>query len=145
MSRLFLKTGLCFIGVPAILIASAIALLGIEAVGQFFSHIVEPVFNSGTMTDLGTPNDDSELRFYSIFFAAFGVFTVRAARDINHYYKQIPILLGLFFLGGLARALGYITIGQPHALFILLMAIELAMPIILYVTWRAVGAPEEKA
>jgi hypothetical protein len=140
---MLLKFGLYFIGVPAILIATSIALFGIEAVGAVFSQIVDPVFGSGPMTDLGSPNDDSELRFYSIFFAAFGVFVVRAARDIDRYYKQIPVLMGIFFLGGVARALGYVTVGQPHALFILLMAIELAMPIVLFLAWRAVGAPKE--
>jgi len=42
----------------------------------------------------------------------------------------------LFFAGGLARLLSFLSIGTPHALFALLMVIELAMPPLLYAVWR---------
>jgi len=112
--------------------------LGIALVGQFFSTIVNFIYPAGPLTDLGTPNDDSELRFYSVFFVGFGVLLVQSARDLKKHSARIPILLGLFFAGGLARLIGYLSVGTPHALFILLMIIELTLPPLLYALWRGI-------
>ncbi len=136
MSKLLLKAGLYFISIAAVLIGSAIAIFGINPVGQFFNAIISTVYNAGPLTELGTPNDDSELRFYSIFFVAYGVILFQTARELKRHGHRLPLLLGLFFLGGIARLLSYLTVGQPHALFMLLMIIELTMPPILYGLWR---------
>jgi len=136
LSRHILKAGLYFIGLAGIFIGCAIAIFGIQLVGNFFSAIVNVVYDAGPMTDLGSPNDDSELRFYSVFFVAFGILMVQSARQFEKHYARIPILLTLFFAGGAARALGYIMVGPPHALFILLMVIELLAPPLLWLAWR---------
>lgn len=104
--------------------------------GQFFSIIVNWVYPAGPLTDLGAPNDDSELRFYSVFFVAYGVILVQTARDLIRHGHRLKWLLGLFFLGGLARLLSYLMVGPPHALFVLLMFIEILFPPILYALWR---------
>lgn len=133
---MILKTGLYFIGIAGILIGSAIALLGINLVGQFFSAIITFIYDAGPLSDLGTPNNDSELRFYSVFFVAYGIVLVQTAGNLPRHGHRVPILLGLFFAGGLARLLSFLTIGTPHALFVLLMIIELIMPPLLYAMWR---------
>ena len=117
-------------------IGTAIVVFGINAVGQFFNALISILYNAGPLTELGAPNDDSELRFYSVFFVTYGVILFQTARDLARHGSRLPLLLGLFFLGGIARLLSYLTIGQPHALFMLLMIIELAMPPILYGLWR---------
>ena len=117
-------------------IGTAIIIFGISAVGQFFNALISIVYNAGPLTELGTPNDDSELRFYSVFFVAYGVILFQTTRDLARHGHRLPLLLGLFFLGGIARLLSYLTVGQPHALFMLLMAVELAMPPLLYFFWR---------
>ena len=136
LSRSILKAGLYFIGIAAILIGSAIVLFGIRLVGEFFSAMVNLVYAAGPVTNLGSPNDDSELRFYAVFFVAFGVLMVQSARNLERYVARIPLLLALFFAGGLARAISYISVGPPHALFILLMGIELIAPPLLWLAWR---------
>ena len=137
MALRILKFGLYFIGLAAILIGSSIALIGIERTGQFFVWVLSWVRDSGPLTDLGQPNDDSELRFYSVFFVAYGALLVQAARNPVKYARHIPVLLALFFAGGIVRVISYTQVGSPHDLFILLMAIELLMPIVLYICWRA--------
>ena len=140
LSRQILKSGLYFIGGAAILIGSAIVVFGIQFVGEFFSAIVNFVYAAGPVTDLESPNDDSELRFYAVFFAAFGVLMVQSARHLKKYSARIPFLLALFFAGGLARVISYIAVGPPHALFILLMGIELIAPPVLWLAWRKLKA-----
>ena len=135
MSKIVLKAGLYFISIAAMAIGTSIALLGINPVGNFFTSVISIAYETGPMTDLGTPNDDSELRFYSVFFVAYGAVLFQTVRDLEKYGHRLPLLLGLFFLGGIARLLSYIIVGQPHALFILLMAVELFMPPLLYLSW----------
>jgi len=137
MALRILKFGLYFIGLAAILIGSSIALIGIDRTGQFFVWVLSWIYDSGPLSDLGQPNDDSELRFYSVFFIAYGALLVQAARQPIKYAARIPLLLAVFFAGGVVRVISYIQIGPPHDLFILLMAIELTLPIMLYICWRA--------
>jgi len=135
VSKAVLKAGLYFISIAAMAIGTAIALLGINPVGQFFNTVISIVYNSGPLTELGTPNDDSELRFYSVFFVAYGAIFFQTTRNLAKHSHRLPLLLGLFFLGGIARSISYVTVGQPHALFVLLMVIELTMPPLLYLCW----------
>ena len=135
-SRSILKAGLYFIGIAAILIGSAIVLFGVRLVGDFFSTIVNLVYATGPVTDLGSPNVDSELRFYAVFFVVFGILMVQSARHLERYSARIPFLLALFFAGGAARAISFFMVGPPHALFILLMGIELIAPPLLWLAWR---------
>lgn len=140
MTQKFLQLGLYFIGVAAVLIGSAIATLGIEPVGRFFTAIINLAVDAGALNDLGQPNDDSELRFYSVFFVAYGIVLIQTAGNLMRHGHRIPILLGLFFAGGIARLLSLFMVGQPHALFLLLMAFELILPPLLYLCWRRIKA-----
>ena len=83
--------------IAAMAIGTAIALLGINPVGQFFNTVISIVYNSGPLIDLGTPNDDSELRFYSVFFVAYGVILFQTTRNLTKHGHRLPLLLGLFF------------------------------------------------
>ncbi|MEP4050852.1 MAG: DUF4345 domain-containing protein [Litorimonas sp.] len=136
MARKLLQAGLYFIGIAGILIGGAIALFGIESVGRFFAAIINVVIEAGPLGDLGEPNDDSELRFYSVFFVGYGVVLVQTAGNLARHGHRVPILLGLFFAGGLARLLSLLMVGQPHALFILLLCFELPLPPLLYICWK---------
>jgi len=138
MARKLLQTGLYFIGIAAVLIGSAIALLGIETVGRFFTSFINLAVDAGPLTDLGQPNDDSELRFYSVFFVAYGIVLVQTAGNLARHGHRVPILLGLFFAGGIVRLLSLLTIGTPHALFLMLLVFELLLPPLLYICWRQV-------
>lgn len=136
MGQKFLQAGLYFIGIAAVVIGSAIAVLGIEIVGRFFTAIINLIVEAGPLSDLGQPNDDSELRFYSVFFVAYGVVLVQTAGNLSRHSHRVPILLGLFFVGGVVRLLSLFMVGQPHALFLILMGIELLFPPLLYLSWK---------
>ena len=55
-------------------------MFGIDFVGQFFIKIISIVYDGGPIYDLGSPNDDSELRFYSVFFIAYGFIIYQSAK-----------------------------------------------------------------
>lgn len=143
MVQRLLQAGLYFIGFAAVLIGGAIAGLGIEPVGRFFTSIINLLLDAGPLDDLGAPNDDSELRFYSVFFVTYGVILIQTARNLMQHGHRVPLLLGLFFAGGVARLLSFLMVGKPHALFILLMGIELMLPPLLYLCWRRVKLRED--
>lgn len=69
---------------------------------------------------------DRELRFYAPFWGTYGVLLLAAARDLPHWMKYVPALSAVFFAGGAGRALSLATVGAPHPVFTLLMAIDLS-------------------
>lgn len=66
------------------------------------------------ITDMGTPNVDSELRSLAPFFFSYGVFMFLCAKHLRTHLYYVPHLLGVFLLGGLGRALSYFVVGKPH-------------------------------
>jgi len=84
---------------------------------------------------------DSEDRFYAALFFGFGIAMIWSARDLLSRRKILGFLLGLFFLGGLARILSVLAIGWPHPMFIVLGALELILPPILWY-WSGVATRE---
>lgn len=105
--------------------------LGVDFTAQIFNRVLSIVYDSGPVTDLGTPNAETELRFYSVFWIAYGVILIQTARDLTKHAGRVTLLLGLFFLGGVGRGISYVADGPPHALFVVLMIIELILPIFL--------------
>jgi len=130
-----LKLGLYGLGVSAVLIGGAMAIFGSNAVVTFFNNLLGLFYSDGAITDLASPNVDSELRFYGIMFAFYGAILLQTAHDIERYFARVPPLLAVFALAGFARLIGYIIIGQPHMLFIVLMVIEFLLPAILIFCW----------
>jgi hypothetical protein len=43
-------------------------------------------------------------------------------------------LMGLFFIGGVGRALSHMFVGTPHPAFIGLMVVELVAPVLVLIT-----------
>ena len=78
-----------------------------------------------------TANVESELRFYSVFWSAFGVFALIAARDPERWRKLIHLLAAFLFLGGVARGFGWIATSRPDTQFLVLMGLELALPLLM--------------
>jgi hypothetical protein len=71
---------------------------------------------------------ESELRFYAAFYVAYGVAVLRTAPRADEDVAAVRALAGTLFLGGLARAGGWLAAGKPHPLHRVLLAIELALP-----------------
>ena len=127
MAHIFLILCLRLMGLIVIAIGGAMALFGPHALGAFFAGL------AGLAAPLGLEhaNSDSELRFYSVFFVAYGVAVYYVAQNFEAQHRWLPVLAGLFVLGGLARLLSWVTLGAPHPLFIFLCALELGVPILL--------------
>jgi hypothetical protein len=71
---------------------------------------------------------ESELRFYSAFYVAYGLFAFRTARRPDHDPPAVRGLAAALFLAGLGRVGAWLTVGKPHPLQRALLAIELAAP-----------------
>jgi hypothetical protein len=71
---------------------------------------------------------ESELRFYSAFYVAYGLLMLRTARRADRDPSAIRGLAGALFLAGLGRTGAWLTVGKPHPLQRALLAIELAAP-----------------
>jgi hypothetical protein len=91
---------------------------------------------------------ESELRFYSAFYVAYGVVLLRTARRTQLDPAAVRALAGALFLAGLGRAGAWLTAGKPHPLQQALLAIELAGPPLVVAeharllrTARAAGSP----
>ena len=80
-----------------------------------------------------TPNVESELRFYSVFWSAYGALALLAARRPEHHASLVRGLALFLFLGGVARAIAWAASAQPDTRFVVLMGLELGLP--LFMLW----------
>ncbi|MEP3891858.1 MAG: DUF4345 domain-containing protein [Hellea sp.] len=135
MPTLILKLGLYFIGIAGVIIGSMFIILGVDSTAKIFRSILSVVYMTPALTGLENVNAESELRFYSVFWIAYGAILIQTARDLKTHISRVPLLLGLFFAGGLARLAAYFTSGVPHTLFVVLMIVELVLPVILAIFW----------
>ena len=83
---------------------------------------------------------ESDLRFYSAFYVAYGAGLLWLAPRAEREPTLVRAAAGALFLAGLARAGAWITDGRPHDLQIALLGIELALPPIL-VLWQSRFSP----
>jgi hypothetical protein len=81
-------------------------------------------------------NVDSEYRFYSAWYAVFGLLLLGAARRPEHEARLVRAGAGGFLLAATGRVLSARTVGPPHRLQRALMAIEFVLPAVL-VPWQA--------
>jgi Domain of unknown function (DUF4345) len=144
VSGRILAFALFLLGLSALAIGIAIFALGPERVGLFFNDMLAPLSASAFANppEAWTRDGDSEMRFYSVFWAAYGIALLFIARDIVRFRIWVPLLLGLFLLGGVGRAISIIQFGWPHPLFTVLMAVELALPVILLVLHAMARPPK---
>jgi Domain of unknown function (DUF4345) len=137
MAASFLRFGLWSLGLTAMAISISIMVFGAGPVASFFEGVLTIIAGPSSETkEVWSRNTDSELRFYAVFFAAYGVMLCRAGADLSGHWRMIPFLLGLFFLGGAGRALSCWQLGPPGRLFIVLMAIELLFPVLFFLLWK---------
>ncbi|MBA4751005.1 MAG: DUF4345 domain-containing protein [Sphingopyxis sp.] len=145
ISRITLRAILFALGVICISIATSILLFG----AAFTAGGGARAFTS--LTGLGNgdsppwlPTMDNELRFYAALFLAYGILLWRAGARIEARLSQIPWLAGVFFLGGVGRALSWIALGAPHPFFLFLMAGELILPPVIMALWLACRSSVEQ-
>ena len=74
------------------------------------------------------PMVESELRFYSAYYVAYGLTLLRTAARAEPDPAAGRALAGALFLGGIARAGAWLKVGRPHPFQQALLALELAIP-----------------
>ena len=124
------------IGISAVLIGLMFFLLGAQFTADVFSLVPYFLGDQTSITGFDLPDVDGEFRFYSVFWFAYGVALIKAAIDLESRLHWIPVLAGLFFMGGVGRVLSIVIYGWPHSLFQILLAVEIVTPIIMLVLWH---------
>lgn len=71
---------------------------------------------------------ESELRFYSVYYVAYGLMLLRTAGRAEREPTAVRALAGALFLAGVARVGAWLTVGSPHPVQQVLLAVELTAP-----------------
>lgn len=71
---------------------------------------------------------DSRERFYSAYFAGYGVAWLRAARKSPIHAGEVRLLAGLMLISGIGRLISLVHNGRPHWFQEVLTAIEFIVP-----------------
>ena len=75
---------------------------------------------------------DNELRFFAVFWLAYGSFSFWVARNIEERQQFIIFIALTFLLAGLARLCSILLVGNPGNILLGAMIIELILPIAIY-------------
>lgn len=95
------------------------------------------VFGGGEVT----ASTDSQERFFSGLFAVYGVAWIWVARQSPIPAVAIRFLAAGLLVGGLGRAVSLVDKGQPHPFWIVMLAVEIAIPALFF----ALAGADEKA
>jgi len=129
--RVVFQGSLACLGSAAMVIGGMIFLFGPALTGNLFAAGLSVFAPVPPVAQLGGVDVDSELRFYAVLWAAYGLVLIRVSKLLPQRILLAQALLGVFFVGGLGRVVSSVTLGPPHPLFQVLMWIELAVPLIL--------------
>jgi peptidoglycan/LPS O-acetylase OafA/YrhL len=79
---------------------------------------------------------DSELRFHAAWYAAAGVLLLRVAPRVESETAKLRAICAVLFIAACARVVSIVVVGVPHPLFVTLMVIEFAIPVVV-LPWQA--------
>ena len=79
---------------------------------------------------------DSEMRFFSVWYAAAGVVLLRCVGRVESEGGYVRMVAAAFFLAGCARVLSIVLVGIPHPTQLVLMGIEFLLPLVI-LPWHA--------
>jgi hypothetical protein len=82
---------------------------------------------------------DTELRFYAAWYVGAGLLVLRTVRGIESEGRTVRAVCAILLLAAFGRVLSIIAVGPPHPLFVVLMVIEFAIPV-LVLPWQAAVA-----
>jgi hypothetical protein len=101
------------------------------------------LFGTSTIIGGGSVNAtiDSDMRFYALLFAAYGLTFVWCAADITTRARIANGLGAIFFAGGLARLLAWALTGQPNWFYVAMIPVELIIPLLNYALIRQISQP----
>lgn len=86
-----------------------------------------------------TPDVDTELRFYAVWYVASGYLLLRSLSDLAGATVMVRVVGVAFFVAGCARALSWAVVGRPSTLPVILMVVELLLPFVI-LPWQAAVA-----
>lgn len=110
-------------------------VFGLTCAGIGVAHLV---FGSSSIIGGGSvnPTIDSDLRFFALLFAAYGLTFVWCAADVYRRANVVNVLGAIFFAGGLARLLSWAVSGRPNWFYVLMIPVELLIPLVNYALVR---------
>ena len=115
-----------------------LTILGIVMVG---AGAVAVVWGAASVPREGivTPDVDTEMRFFAVWYVVAGVLLLRAAPRVEAEGFVIRVIALGFFAAGCARILSWVDVGRPHGGAIVLMVVELVLPIVIVPWQRAIA------
>ncbi len=131
-----LIAGFWVLGVSAIAIGSSNFLFGIATTAELLSGVLGTLgLPAGDFGDLKTANTDNEFRFYAVFWVAYGIALIKAARSLPGTLQWVLPLTALFLVGGIGRLFSILAYGYPAPLFVLLMYVEFLLCAVFILAW----------
>ncbi|NRB41792.1 MAG: DUF4345 domain-containing protein [Pseudomonadales bacterium] len=79
---------------------------------------------------------DNELRFFSMFWLAYGGFCFWTGRNLRKRNHFIPLIALVFFLGGVGRLFSTLMVGSPGSFLLGAMIVEFVLPLVMYVIYK---------
>ena len=83
---------------------------------------------------------DNELRFFSMFWVAYGGLCFWVGRNIHKRHHFIPVVALVFFLGGIGRLFSIVMVGNPGNFLIGAMVAEFILPLVIYALYKKLRA-----
>lgn len=117
-------------GLQALLTVMGVVMVGAGAGTVLLGAASVP--DEGTIT----PDVDTEMRFYAVWYVVVGILLLRAVRRVESETFVVRLVAAGFFAAGCGRILSWLAVGRPHVLAIVLMALELVLPVVI-VPWQA--------
>ncbi len=127
----FARVALGLLGGAAVLIGLLNFIAGPDWTARVFSGLLSTMIAATPyLGGLESANADSEMRFYAVFWMAYGAVLLWAVSRASLDRRIVYAALALFFLGGVGRAMSVLQVGWPDPLFQILMWIELSAPVL---------------
>lgn len=86
-----------------------------------------------------TASVDSELRFYAAWYVAAGATLLWAAPNIDRAGTVLRLVCATLWLAAAGRIVSLAAVGRPHGVFVVLLAVEIVIPLVV-VPWQAAVA-----
>ena len=110
-------------------------VFGVVVIGIALTHLF---VGQSTYIGGGQVNStmESDLRFYNILFALYGLAFIWVAEDLSGRVRALNLLNLIFFLGGLSRILAWAQTGRPSWFYVLMIPVELVIPVVNHLILR---------
>jgi uncharacterized protein DUF4345 len=116
-----------------------VCIFAVSLIHVLFGASSEVILGSGISdTSMLDPSLDSQNRFYGAAFALYGGVFWLCSTNLALYTDLLKLALTVFFLAGASRVLSIVFIGWPSPEILMLTAVELLGPLIMYLWLKRV-------